>query len=195
MRSGINVGILQFSLTALESSMFAGSQNHVKLAFLGQGNSYCRTESGWFVVNIAAHWLGKDRDEIPHWTSSWVYAGFLKYYHCFCQESMQNTSSVFPLGLWRVLNESDSKHKPAVVFVSTVKSQKGVLHLVRLVPCCDSSMHGAGGNVLSGLESVIDGERCTRLSLIKISLSWEMLKRSIRRHHKCKELQSYCRCL
>lgn len=99
---------------------------------------------------------------------------------------MQNTSSVFPLGLSRVLDESDSKHKPAVA----LKSQTGVL---RLVPCCDFSMHGAGENVLVGFEFVKDGKSCARLSLIKINLSWEMLKRSIRGQHKCDELQSYCK--
>lgn len=73
-----------------------------------------------------------------------------------------------------------------------LKSQTGVL---RLVPCCDFSMHGTGENVLAGFEFVKDGKRGARLGSM-IHLSWEMLKRSIRGQHKCDELQSYCkRCL
>lgn len=61
-----------------------------------------------------------------------------------------------------------------------LKSQTGVL---RLVPCCDFSMHGAGGNLLLGFEFAKDGKSCARLSLIRINLPWEMLKRSIRGQH------------
>lgn len=93
---------------------------------------------------------------------------------------------MFPLGPSRVLDQSDSKHKPAVA----LKSQTGVL---RLLPCWDFSMHGAGENVLLGFEFVKDGKSCARLSLSEMNLSCGMLKRSIRGQHECDELQSYCK--
>lgn len=106
-------------------------------------------------------------DSILRWLSSVVFA--------------RSQCETLPLRSHSGCDVSSTSQIPNTSLLSCLspqlKSQTGVL---RLVPCCDFSMHGAGGNLLLGFEFAKDGKSCARLSLIRINLPWEMLKRSIR---------------
>lgn len=167
--------------------MFAGSQTNGKRADIGQRNSYSRTETGWFVGNIAEYWLWKDWNTPLNMDSRWLSPMLPSVF-------ARSQCKTLPLCSHSGCDVSLTSRIPNTSLLLCLspqwESQTGVL---RLVACCEFSMHGAGESVLLGFEFVKDGESCTRLSLIKIALSWEMLNRCIRGKQKCDGLQSYCK--